>query len=509
MRFHILGLGSVGNFLAHHVRQSLRPGVRGALHSAGLAPSNKEWVPYLAPDLSSISVTLQVRSQGRAAGFAGTFVEHAGVRNFEPADGYRIEASGIGKVVPDSLAANTYDDADLLTPSSSSPASVVQQLGFTDRPDAIDSLLVTTKADSTLAALRPLVPRLTPASTVVLLQNGMGILDELNEQLWPEEGSRPRFVLGNVTHGCWSKGPFETVHAGLGSIILGIPPSTLGNRGIVEAASETTAPPSISLDSRVDSPCPPPDLLAQSPLHLSLLYTLSTLLTIPALDTKLEPTYQAYLVRALQKLAVNACVNPLTAILDCRNGDLLGDQWAQDVWNDVLHEASSVFFALASSQGEIPGPAARLTSLSGRRRATMEDWSHLIQRPLTASSSAVGSPTDDTRPVLDPALTPPALLQLVRAVTKATSSNYSSMHRDIRFPSADFDRQGRPSYGKQLRGKVKPRTSTEVRYLNGWLSQRGRELGVRTDVNDTLVRLIESLGAANERRLYRAPLRRM
>ena len=89
--------------------------------------------------------------------------------------------------------------------------------------------------------------------------------------------------------------------------------------------------------------------MAASPLHLSLLYTLSAFLTNPVLDGRLETTYQSYLIRALQKLVVNACINPLTTILDCRNGELLGDSWVDDIWSDVVHEASDVFLAMATN----------------------------------------------------------------------------------------------------------------------------------------------------------------
>lgn len=511
MRFHVLGLGSIGTFLAHHLRQSLRTDAAGrgstaAASQAAATTPNAHWLPYLAPDPTGVSITLQISSQAKAANFCGTLVEHAGTKTYVGPDQYRIEAQGLGEIVPDAISGthrtrripdftDAYQERSISLPPTRDGPSMVQQLGFTDRSDAIDSLLVTTKADRALDAVRPLAPRLTPATTIVLLQNGMGVVDELVDGIWPDERQRPRFVLGNVTHGCWSKRPFQSVHAGLGSIFLGLPPYTLSSLAHDNGSDGATNVSAIhSLSPSADTSAPEPAQLAQSPLHLSLLYTLSTLLTIPALDARLEPTYQAYLARALQKLAVNACINPLTAILDCKNGALLGDRCAEGIWNDVLHEASSVFLALATSGSD----AASLSPTDSRHgRPNIAEWSHLIQRPLVSRSGSPGQPEQGARPVLDASLTPPALLQLVRTVARATSANFSSMHRDLLFPSTQ--RPNRLSYGKALRRPLSPRMSTEMPYLNGWLAKRGRELGVRTDVNDTLVRLIGSLCSLGER----------
>lgn len=499
MRFHVVGLGSIGTLVSHHLRRALRvrQQTQQPSSSSQLLPlppqlASSSWNDYVArPSVSS--TTLHFRDQARADAFRGTTVECAGVKSAEAASGYRIEVPGLGQIYNSSHSGAT----------AQSPC-VVEALGFTSDPHAIDSLIVTTKADLTVEALEPFVHRLTPASTVVLLQNGMGLLEEVTQSFWPHKEDRPRFLVGNVTHGAWVKRQCHVVHAGVGNIWLGVPPDTMALPG-ADASSQPSVEPS-SL----------PGSLAGSSHHYTLLSTLATLFSIPDLAAQLSADWPAYQVRALQKLVVNACINPLTAILDCRNGELVGDEWANEMWVEVCQEASRVFLAMAlrerGEQEGMPPPASSSRSRDtadsdeddssprARRRRTrrgldlpsMADWSHLIQRPLSHSPSSSSS----TDPILHPSLAPSSLLTTVRSVCRTTSHNFSSMHRDLRGPSASS-----PSKGP--RGPRVPRRRTEMAYLNGWLCSAGREVGVDTPANDALVRLVGSLtkgGAAGRRR---------
>ena len=47
-----------------------------------------------------------------------------------------------------------------------------------------------------------------------------------------------------------------------------------------------------------------------------------------------------------EKLLINACINPLTAILDCHNGALLHDPWAAAIMEDVCKEGIELFSAI-------------------------------------------------------------------------------------------------------------------------------------------------------------------
>ncbi|ODO08873.1 hypothetical protein L198_00609 [Cryptococcus wingfieldii CBS 7118] len=97
------------------------------------------------------------------------------------------------------------------------------------RRDAISSLVITLKTCQTSDAVAPLVSRLSRDSVVSLFQNGMGVYDELCSRFWPDEGSRPHFVLGTTTHGVSPHGSSkgEVLHhtpLGAGDIKWGVVP---------------------------------------------------------------------------------------------------------------------------------------------------------------------------------------------------------------------------------------------------------------------------------------------
>jgi 2-dehydropantoate 2-reductase len=71
--------------------------------------------------------------------------------------------------------------------------------------------------------------------------------------------------------------------------------------------------------------------------------------------------------------------------------------------------------------------------------------------------------------MLHPSLTPQALYQEVQRVARLTAANWSSMHSDL----------------KNKRG------STEIDYINGYISALGRGYNIDTTANDLLTNLIK------------------
>ncbi len=141
--------------------------------------------------------------------------------------------------------------------------------------EAIDYLLITTKAYSVLDALTSIGHRLRSASTAVLMVNGMGLDADIRSR-FPDLG----LVLGTTTEGAFRRADDSLCHAGSGTTRIGSP---------------TAAAPE------------PPwfDSFSQA---------------VP--DCHWEPDMVASLWR---KLAINAAINPLTALLRCTNGELAGD----------------------------------------------------------------------------------------------------------------------------------------------------------------------------------------
>lgn len=195
--------------------------------------------------------------------------------------------------------------------------------------DEIECLLVTTKSFSTLEALRSAEQHFTGDTKILLLQNGMGFQQQV-VQRYPQ-----LTVIGGITtEGAYRSGRFHVVHAGKG----------MSRFGALSLVSEQTVN---QFRSCFDS--------------LSL--------AVEWVDDIQSPMWH--------KVAINACINALTAIHRCRNGALLAEEETRQAMAELAAETEGVMYA-----------------------------------------AGIALPT-------------PNLLSLVVEVIKATSANYSSMYQDV------------------------------------------------------------------------------
>jgi 2-dehydropantoate 2-reductase len=259
------------------------------------------------------------------------------------------------------------------------------------RSEPIYNLILATKATHTLPALTSIGHRLTPHSTILLTQNGLSTTSHLHN-LFPTP-SQPSFLTSVVFHGIYSDVPFTSIHAGVGFLHL--------------------APTFISSVS--------PD---------SFQYLLSTVLTLPAVNA-IEATPRELLIIQLEKLVVNAIINPLTALFRIRNGELYDYPALEPLIRSVISETSAVILALPEMRDE--------------QRATRERFGVQV------------------------------LWGLVKEKALLTRGNRSSMLHDVE------ERKG----------------ETEIGFINGWVVERGRELGVGVRVSEKVVAMVE------ERRVVR------
>ncbi|KAK0667271.1 putative bassianolide synthetase [Cercophora samala] len=157
----------------------------------------------------------------------------------------------------------------------------------------INNLIVATKCQQTLTPLGFLSPRLDRTSTVLLLQNGMGVREELNSKIiaFRSPETRPSYWNGICSTGVFGRGdpskpvcPFTFQVAGNGPLNIG--PS--------------------SEDEEISKTHP----LCQA------LYKASPTLRPEVLD------YQKIQLARLRKLVMNAVINPLTVLHRCPNGSL-------------------------------------------------------------------------------------------------------------------------------------------------------------------------------------------
>lgn len=184
----------------------------------------------------------------------------------------------------------------------------------------IYNLVVTLKAYATAKAINSIAHRLTRESTILFLQNGMGIIDEVNRLVFPDPTQRPTYMVGINSHGL-KKGnlDFEVTHSGKGTIALGImPPLLVGDSERIPTLSESSA---------------------------SARYLLRTITRTPVfVAVGFPPT--KLLQQQLDKLAVNAIINPLTAILNIINGGLVANFYLKRVMRLLLAEVALVIRSL-------------------------------------------------------------------------------------------------------------------------------------------------------------------
>ncbi|KAG6910507.1 hypothetical protein DXG01_009926 [Tephrocybe rancida] len=393
MHFHILGLGPIGNLVSFHLRRAL------PRHHA---------------------ITLIHRTQSQA----NDSLAHGGI--------IRIENQGI-ITTADGFGSEVFE--------ANMPATLsAQETGRASGADIIDSLFITTKAHGTIPAVRRLLPRLSSSSTIVLMHNGMGVYEELVHDIFRNPELRPHFILSSNTHGAYRKGTKHFVHAGVGNITFGIVPDTTERN--FEAGNDPNIP-QIERRLRLADITPP----TSDPLfkrYVNLRDTVAALLLMEPLNVSWLPMSEVQTAMR-RKLVANAVINPLTAVMGCRNGDIFTTEAANRIAKRICQEASDAFAA--------------------EFRSDSKEWlDNLASQGGNIENVPVGR--------FPRALVTRALEVEVRRVAKATKGNISSMLADVR------------------RGR-----STEVEFINGYLLKLGSKYRVPMPATATMLNLVKMRSA--------------
>lgn len=402
-RIHVLGMGSVGSFIAHSLRGIPNPPPVTLIFSG-----RKKWKEW-----NESPKRLQLITDGDVERREGYDAEWASPRP-------RYHGKEIEQV------ANT-DDASPEAPQPQRPLSEGES------SDPIHSLIVCTKTPTVLQALSAVRHRLHKESVILFLQNGMGTVDEVSREIFPDPETRPHYMIGVNSHGMHSiqDNPFTTVHAGFGTISLGILPHERGREPspyaptlIFKAGQDGRTPVTRAnpANPNPNAPRPAAPTFPWTPNHR---YLLRTLLRIPALSA-VGFSPPDLLQMQLEKLAVNCIVNPLTVLLDARNGSILYNYSLTRVMRLLLSEISLVIRSLPELQ-YIPNVQQRFD--------------------------------------------PGRLETMVVGVAHKTRDNISSMLADVRA-------------GRQ----------TEIEYINGWIVKKGEEQGVRCLMNYMLMHMVKGKG---------------
>ncbi|KAF1841376.1 uncharacterized protein K460DRAFT_388329 [Cucurbitaria berberidis CBS 394.84] len=406
-RIHIMGVGNVGSFVAH--------ALRGIPNAPPVTLLFSHWEKLNKWNESSQRLTLV--TDGDA----------------EIHDGYDAEIAiprirFHGKEVGLNIASQ-----DLTEASSESQEQAPQALSG-ESTEPINSLIICSKAPFVLQSLSAVKHRLHKDSVVLFMQNGIGTVEEVDREIFPDPATRPHYMLGVNSHGMHNTpdDAFTTVHAGFGTISLGLLPHERDRKAdapyepVVKFQANPGEPPVY--------PDPPSELNPEYPTPATTnfhwtpnqRYLLRTLLRTPVLSAaSFSPP--DLLQMQLEKLAVNCVINPLTVLLDARNGSVLYNYALTRTLRLLLSEISLVIRSLPELQ-YIPNVSQRFD-------------------PGRLESKVVG-------------------------VARLTKDNISSMLADVRS-------------GRQ----------TEIDYINGWIVKRGEELGLRCLCNYMMVQLVK--GKAN------------
>ncbi|KAI6092400.1 6-phosphogluconate dehydrogenase C-terminal domain-like protein [Hypoxylon rubiginosum] len=304
---------------------------------------------------------------------------------------------------------------------------------------AIPNLVVATKAADALPQVDRLRRYLDGASTVAFTQNGMCKLwpplgDAYVQARFPEQeqdgedgkGGVPDWLVCVTTHGVTSLGPFRSVHASPAGVLVG----NVVARGMGKSEGNR-----------------PSDYLA------------AQIIGAPGLDARRVDTRELW-VAQLEKLVVNSTINPLTAVLRCKNGELFAERGDEDrvpaVIDVLLEEASRTLRALVAHPSS--------DSILQDQRSDDEGDT---QEAKARESEALERVRDE----LSERFSFARLRQMLYGVAAKVAENTSSMLQDVR--------AGKP---------------TEIADFNGWLVETARYVGdedCRVPAHEKLVKLVE------------------
>lgn len=192
------------------------------------------------------------------------------------------------------IAFTANEQTELLNIPACCPQTLVQP---------IQQLLITTKAQQTLTALHAIKDHVQPDAIMVLLQNGLGIAEQVQAQF-----PQALVLQASTTEGAYRPKPFSLVHAGRGQTLIG----------------------AAVLPTNIKDPSQQLTDIAKS-------------LSYAPLSVTVSENIEAVLWR---KLAINCAINPLSVIHRCRNGELLNKPEAMTQIATVVDEILALSKAL-------------------------------------------------------------------------------------------------------------------------------------------------------------------
>ncbi|KAH7079378.1 ketopantoate reductase PanE/ApbA C terminal-domain-containing protein [Paraphoma chrysanthemicola] len=329
-RIHVLGMGNVGSFIAHALRGIPNPPPVTLIFS--------RWEKLTQWNESPQRLTLITDGDAEIQDGFDAEIAIPRIRYH----GKEVGLNASSAVPVEGTATAEGDSQQVLEGESTEP---------------IRSLIICSKAPYVLQGLSSVKHRLDKDSVICFLQNGMGIAEEVSKEIFPDPATRPHYMLGINSHGLNNAAAeaFTTTHAGFGTISLGILPHERDRNANApyEASRKFTAAGPVRShqvssvdDESSENQAPTSAKFGFTPNQR---YLLRTLLRTPVLAAAAFSPPDL-LQMQLEKLAVNCIVNPLTVMLDARNGALLYNYALTRTMRLLLSEISLVIRSLPELQ---------------------------------------------------------------------------------------------------------------------------------------------------------------
>jgi len=197
--------------------------------------------------------------------------------------------------------------------------------------DHIDNLIVTVPGATAVRAISRILHRIDHRTTICLVHDGLGVVEALNEALFPRVNSRPNYVLGHMAH------------------VLDYLPSHHHLRYTLNERKHRALFLTVCYRDAGKFPSlnhfPPPESRVPT-THL-----LRELVTCPDLGGG-GYRYDQFLRRKLQDMVFQAAIGPVSTIsgLPCR--ELGGNAAARRLVTDLVGEMSQVIMALPEAQAQ-------------------------------------------------------------------------------------------------------------------------------------------------------------
>jgi 2-dehydropantoate 2-reductase len=180
-RIYILGTGSIGKFVAHSLRGLPNP------PPVTLVFHKKSYLDTWEAENKEITL----KTDGISVARSGFDVEF-----------YRAAFRRHGQQVTYDEYMSPHIDPHLQVEVSRSEEAP-SPLDENASREPIHNLIVSVKAADTVGALLNVRHRLQPESSILFLQNGMGIIDQVNTEVFPDPTTRPNYMLGIISHGVY------------------------------------------------------------------------------------------------------------------------------------------------------------------------------------------------------------------------------------------------------------------------------------------------------------------